>query len=236
VAHPRSSVAECCRAIRTNLMFMATERPARRILVTSSGPREGKSTTAINLALTSAESGARVVIVDTDLRKPRVHKSFGLSNDVGVSSLVLGEATVDQIIQRTNVGRLDVIACGPIPPNPAEILHTEVFKGLVEELNRRYDRVVFDSPPVAAVADALILSSMVDGVVLVIQGGQTSWQSALQATRRLMDVGGRIFGVVLNNVDLDDKRAGDYYQYYYYYRSGYGDRGEKIAGKKAAAG
>ncbi|MEM6732754.1 MAG: polysaccharide biosynthesis tyrosine autokinase, partial [Myxococcota bacterium] len=222
--NPRSAVAECTRTIRTNLMFMSPENPARFVVVTSSSPREGKSTTAINLAIVTAQSGKRTLIVDTDMRRPRLHKSFAVPNDVGISSYIVGEANLDQAVQRSNVPGLDVMTCGPIPPNPAELLHTEAFERLLDELRQRYDRVVFDSPPVTAVTDSLVLSSMMDGVVLVIHANITTLHSAQVARRRVEDVGGRIFGAVLNDVDLDDRRTSEYYQqYYYYYRSPYVD-------------
>ena len=213
---PRSSVAECCRTLRTNLMFASPETPAKCLLVASSRPREGKSTLVANLAITLAESGARTLIVDTDMRRPRLHKSFRLSNDVGVSNLVLGEATLDQAIQGTGINRLDIMACGPIPPNPAELLHTEAFSNLVSTLRQRYDRIIFDSPPVGVVTDAQILSALVDGVVLVIHANKTTWPAARGAKRRLSDVGAKLFGVVLNNVDLGSKGTNQYYEYGYY--------------------
>jgi len=217
VEHPRSSVAECSRTIRTNLLFMATERPAKKLLVTSSGPREGKSTTVINLAITMALSGSRSLLVDSDMRRPRLHKSFNLSNETGLSSLIAGNARLDQAIVASGVERLDLLPCGPIPPNPAELLHTDAFKNLLAQLEGRYERIWFDSPPVIAVTDALVLSGMADGVILVVEAGKTPWQFALQARRRLEDIGAKIFGVIVNNVDLDRTHSGDYYQYYYYH-------------------
>ncbi len=233
LAHPRSSLAECSRTIRTNLLFMSHDNPARRILVTSSGPEEGKSTTTINLAVTMAQSGARTLVIDTDMRRPRLHKSFRLDNDVGISTLILGEATVKQAARPTGVPGLDVITCGPIPPNPAELLHTDAFKRLLDELQERYDRIILDSPPVAAVADALVIAGMVDATVLVVQAGRTTWQAAVEARRRLESVRGRIFGVVLNGIDLDAKDGGEYYYY-----SAYSSREEPDKPKrgKAAAG
>jgi len=203
---------------------MSPDRPARRLLITSSGPREGKSTTVVNLAVTMAQSGARTVVVDTDMRRSRLHKSFGVSNDVGVSNVILGEASVFDVLQPGGVEGLSMLPCGPIPPNPAELLHTDRFRQLIDDLSGRFDRVLFDSPPVGAVTDALVLSSMVDGVVLVIQAGKTAWQAARQAARGLQDVGAKIFGVVLNDVDLDSRHYGTYY-HYYYYRAGYGEDG-----------
>jgi polysaccharide biosynthesis transport protein len=231
--HPRSPVAECCRTIRTNLMFMSPERPAHSILVTSPGPREGKSTMSIDLGITMAQAGGRVLLVDTDMRRPRLHKSFGVSNAVGISTVILGDATIDQAIVPSGVPGLDLLVCGPIPPNPVELLHTDTFADLAKHLEKAYDRVIYDSPPVAAVADALVLASLVSGVVLVIHAGHTTWQLATEAKRRLVDVGGRIFGVVMNNVDLDSPHYNSY-TYYYYYRSGYAPIDAKDAKDKAA--
>lgn len=226
VTHPRSSVAECCRTIRTNLLFMSPDQPLRKILITSSGPREGKSMMAINLAITMAQSGARTLVVDTDMRRPRLHTSFGLPNDVGVSTVIVGDRGLDEAIRSTSVQGVDLLGCGPIPPNPAELLHTDSFKNIVGEIESRYDRVVFDSPPVGAVSDAMVLGVLVDGAILVARANETSWQSARHAKRRLVDVGARILGAVLNNVDLDDRRSASYYQYYYY-RSGYDEDNRK---------
>ncbi|MEM6558626.1 MAG: polysaccharide biosynthesis tyrosine autokinase [Myxococcota bacterium] len=229
----RSAVAECTRTIRTNLMFMSPEDPARLLMVTSSSPREGKSTIAINLSIVTAQSGKKTLIVDTDMRRPRLHNSFSRSNDVGLSNYIVGEATVDQAIQPSGIDRLDLLTCGPIPPNPAELLHTEAFASLLTELSERYDRVIFDTPPVTAVTDALVLASMMDGVVLVVHVNLTTVPSAQLARRRVEDVGGRIFGAVLNDVDLDDRRASQYYQqYYYYYRNPY--VAENTPNKKAS--
>lgn len=230
IRNPRSSVAECCRSIRTNLLFMSPENPVRSLLVTSGRPREGKSTTSVNLGITMAQAGAKVVIVDTDMRRPRLHKSFGISGHTGISSVIVGEAELDHAIQSSGIDNLDVIACGPIPPNPAELLHTERFRHLLRELSERYDRVLFDSPPIHAVTDGLVLASMVEGVVLVAQAGQTSIPEALQAKRRLLDVNGRIFGVILNEVDLDGEGRTVYYDYYYH--AGYG---EDVAPKPSKA-
>ena len=219
VQHPRSPCAECLRTIRTNIMFISPDRPARALLVSSSAPGEGKSTTVVNLAITMALLGQRTLLVDTDMRRPRLHKSFGISNDVGLSNLILGSTTMDEAIRPSSIERLDVLSCGPVPPNPAELLHTASFTNVFHELGKRYERILFDSPPVAAVADALVLASMVDAIVLVVHAGRTAWQATVQTKRRFEDVGGRISGVVLNNVDIDKVSASDYY-YYRYYRYG----------------
>lgn len=220
--NPRSALAECARTIRTNLMFMSPDKPAGLLMVTSASPREGKSTTAINLAVVTAQSGKKTLIVDTDMRRPRLHTSFDRSNAIGISTLVVGESTTSDVIQFTGVEGLDLITCGPVPPNPAELLHTERFAALLQELRERYDRVIFDTPPVRAVTDPLVLSSMVDGVVLVIHANMTTSPSAQLAKRRIEDVGGRIFGAVLNDIDLQNRRNVHHdYQYYYYYQNPY---------------
>lgn len=224
LVNPRSSIAECSRTIRTNLLFISPDDPPRTLLITSAGPREGKSTVAVNLAITMAQSGKRAVIVDTDMRRPRLHRSFGVDNSRGLSGVILGESTLDEALRSSEVEGLTLLACGPVPPNPAELLHTESFQDVLRGLRDRFDRVIFDSPPAGALSDAMILGSMVDGVVLVVQAGKTSWQQAVQTRKRLDDVGSMVFGVVLNNVNLDDKRGGGYYQYYYYrYGDEYGD-------------
>ena len=217
---PKSNMAESCRAIRTNLLFMSTERPLHKLLVTSSGPREGKTTAVVNLGITFAQSGQRVLLVDTDMRRPRLHRAFGTHNDVGVSSVIAGQARLDDAIRATEVPGLSLLSCGPVPPNPAELLHTERFRELVEELTRRFDRVIFDSPPVAAVADPLILSAMADGAVLVAKASQTTRDAAARTVRALNEVNARMLGTILNDVDLESKSYG-YYYYQYYQRYGY---------------
>jgi polysaccharide biosynthesis transport protein len=221
IANPRSAVAECCRTIRTNLMFMSTDNPLHTLVVTSTGPREGKSTTATSLAITMAQAGARTLLIDTDMRRPRLHRSFQITNDVGISSLILGQVDFSEAIQDVGVENLDVMTCGPIPPNPAELLHTQAFARIMEDCKHKYDRVIFDSPPVGAVTDPVILGSMVDGLVLVVKAGETSWRAAAQAKERIEAVGGNIMGAVLNSLDLDDKSGAYGYSYYYYDKSGY---------------
>ena len=211
--NPRSVVAECWKAIRTNLVFIAPDRPLRTLLVCSHGPREGKSTTAINLAVTMAMLGSRTLLVDADMRRPRLHKTFGLSNDRGLSNLIVGETTVARAVGASGIERLDVLPCGPLPPNPAELLHTERFGALLESLSKTYDRIIFDSPPVGAVSDALVLSSFVEGVVLVLHAGRSSWQNALRTRMRFETVNRPILGVVLNNIDLDRYSGREYYYY-----------------------
>jgi capsular exopolysaccharide synthesis family protein len=220
---PKSLIAECTRVIRTNLLFMSPDKPFKRMLITSSGPQEGKSTTVINLGIAMAQSGNKVLLIDTDMRRPRLHKAFGVPNDVGVSSLLVGDGTIDSAIKTTEVPGLFLLSCGPVPPNPAELLHTKAFSDLLAQLGTRFDRIVLDSPPVGAVSDAVVLATLVDGVVMVLKAGKTQSDTARRTVRMLRDVKAPLFGAVLNDVDLERTKYGDYYYGYAYRYYGYGD-------------
>jgi capsular exopolysaccharide synthesis family protein len=220
VEHSKSMVAECCRAIRTNILFMSPERPFKSLLVTSSGPQEGKSTTTINLGISMAQSGNRVLLIDTDMRRPRLHRAFGVSCEMGVSTLILGESPMSDVIKSTEVPNLWIMPCGPLPPNPAELLHTNRFREMLEQVQDRFDRIVFDSPPLGAVTDAAVLSTHVDGVVLVAKCGRTTREMMIRCRRQLEDVKANVLGCVLN--DIDPSRPTYGYNYYHYYqRYGY---------------
>ncbi len=223
---PKSAVAECLRAVRTNLLFMSPEKPLKTIMVTSSGPQEGKTTAATSLAITMAGSGTRVLLVDADMRRPRIHRIFGLENRAGLSSLILGEGTLGSVTQRSQVSGLDVLPCGPVPPNPAELLHTAAFQRLLGEMAAGYDRVIIDSPPVGVVADAVVMGTRVDGVLVVLKAGKTSRTVAAHAVKQLHDVNAPIFGAVLNDLDLSDQKYGQY-AYYYQYGYYYGDKAKE---------
>lgn len=213
---PTSAAAECLRSIRTNLLFMSPEKPLRTILVTSSSPGEGKTTAAASLAQIMADGGSRVLLVDADMRRPRVHKIFGLPSTGGLSSVIVGEVAIDAAIRRTEIPNLDVLPCGPVPPNPNELLHTASFEALLRDVAGRYDRVIIDSPPAGVVSDAVVIGTRVDGTVLVVKAAHTSRHAALRTTRALTDVKARLFGVVMNAVDLTDQRYGYSYEYYRY--------------------
>jgi capsular exopolysaccharide synthesis family protein len=218
--HPKSSVAECARTVRTNLTFMSAEHPQRALVTTSASPKEGKSTVSVSLGISLAQSGKRVLLVDTDLRKPRLHKALGLSNARGVTTVLVGELALDQAIARTDVPGLELMPSGPIPPNPAELLHTPAFGKLVEELKRRYDLVIFDSPPLGVVTDAAVIAPQVDGVLMVVHSQKTTRDALRSALRQLGDVNAHITGGVLNDVDLSSRQYG-YGGYYYYASEGY---------------
>lgn len=230
--HPMSAAAECCRTIRTNLTFMSADEPLRALVVTSASPREGKTTVTANVAISLAQSGKRVLLVDTDLRRPRVHRAFGVSSARGVTSVIVGEARLTDVVQPTSIPNLDVLACGPIPPNPSELLHSQRFGDLVAEALESYDRVIFDSPPLGAVTDAAVLAPQVDGTLLVVKAHSTTRDALASTLRQLRDVTANVVGAVLNDVDPKRKGygAGDYYYYYrregYYAEDGGDDRGE----------
>ncbi|WNG62533.1 polysaccharide biosynthesis tyrosine autokinase [Archangium gephyra] len=219
--HPRSQAAEMCRAIRTNLLFMSPDKPFRTVVVSSAGPSEGKSTVVINLGMVMAQTGSRVLLMDTDMRRPRLHRAFGVPDDMGVSSLVVGEGSLEGAIKSTDVPNLFVLPCGPLPPNPAELLHTRAFSELLGKLRERFDCVLLDSPPLGPVSDALVLSKQTDGILLVLKAGVTQREQAKRAIRSLRDVKARVIGALLNHVDLKGGRYGAE-SYGYGYR-GYGN-------------
>lgn len=217
---PFSGVAEASRAIRTSLLFMAPDHPYRVLLITSAGPTEGKTTVACCIAIAMAQAGQRVVLVDCDLRKPRIHRVFHKTTESGVTTALLDDGALDDDALRTDIPNLSVIPSGPIPPNPAELFHSERFKALLTRLSARFDRVIIDSPPIVAVTDAAILSTLVDGTLLVARAFSTQRDLARHGVRSLLDVGGKMAGVVLNAVDLD-KQEYKYYHYYSYKKDGY---------------
>lgn len=221
---PRSPVAESCRAIRTNLSFLGSEEPLDTLLVTSAGPREGKTTTSMNMATVMAQSGSRVLLVDADLRRPRVHTACDLENISGLSDILVDGARVEDVVQESGIPGLEIMTSGPVPPNPAELLESEPFRRLTEELKSRYDRVIFDSPPIAPVTDAAVLSATVDGVVLVVRSNVTRTEVLGRSVEMLTAVNANIIGAVFNDVDLNSRRAGNsYYYYYQQYASYYGE-------------
>ena len=219
--HPKSSAAEACRAIRTNLLFMSPEKPIRSIVVTSAGPREGKTTVALQLAEIMAMAGERVLLVDTDMRRPRLHRAAGVSNDRGLTNVIVGEAELEDVIKTTEVPNLWILPRGPSTPSPAELLQSETFRNLVQRLASLYDRVILDSPPVQAVTDPVILSKIADGTLLVVKAGVTIKEMAIRTVRQLRDVGAHVLGCVLNDVDPAKASYGYQGGYYYYRRSKY---------------
>lgn len=217
---PRSGLAEASRAVRTNVRFMSPDRPYKTLLVTSAAPSEGKTTVACCLAIAMAQAGDRVLLVDCDLRRPRIHRVFGRGNERGVTTLLLDSSEFDELQLESPIPNLSVLSSGPHAPNPAELVSSDRFGVLLRSLEDRYDRVIIDSPPVAAVTDAAILSKRVDATVLVVRASETSRDIARRALRILNDVGAPIAGAVLNAVHMEGRRG---YYYYYQYSYGYGE-------------
>jgi succinoglycan biosynthesis transport protein ExoP len=229
--NPKSQVAECCRAIRTNLLFMSPDRPARTMLITSAGPQEGKTTVAVSMAITMAQSGLRVLIVDTDMRRPRIHRALGIpASAEGLSAAILGKAGVLSYVRASAVPNLWTLPCGATPPNPSELIHADRFHQIVKEVASEFDRVIFDSPPLGAVTDASILARMTDAVLMVAKAGRTSKYALLRARRQITgDSRVNLLGCVLNDISLSNQREYGYYPYYYSRYGYYGpSEGETI--------
>jgi len=218
----RSPVAEAYRHLRTSLLLSSAGQPPKTILVTSSQPSEGKTTTAINTAFMLAQTGAEVLIIDCDLRRPRLHAHFEVSNTVGLTNWLSGEKNIDALIQSYDKrANLKLLTSGPVPPNPAELLGSDEMRKLLALLSERFTHIIIDSPPAISFTDASILSTMVDGVVLIVHGGKSSRAVVRRARQQLLDVGANIFGVVLNNVKLESQQDYYYAGYYGYYSNHY---------------
>jgi succinoglycan biosynthesis transport protein ExoP len=208
--NPKSSIAESCRSLRTNILFSAADRELKTIAVCSANQREGKSTSVIYLGTTMAQSGQRTLLIDSDMRRPRLHKSLNVALTPGLSNLLIGEDDYDNFIKPTDVKDLYVLPCGPPPPNPAELLLTKRFEVVLAELAKRFDRVILDSPPIQPVTDAVVLSKRVDGVVLVVRASKTLREELRRSARMIRDVGGSIVGVIVNELDARDSYYGGY--------------------------
>jgi capsular exopolysaccharide synthesis family protein len=211
-----STYAESYRALRTSLLLSSAEHAPRTMLITSSHPAEGKTTIVANTAISLAQTGAKVVVLDADMRRPRCHKILNTKNDVGLSTYLSRDVTLEEIIHtETEIENLHVIPAGPVPPNPSELLSSVKLRILLAQLQETYDHIVIDSPPVIHVTDALIVSPQVDGVVLVVKSNHTPREAVARSKQALLDVNAKIFGVVLNHVD--PAREGYYYNYKYAY-------------------
>jgi len=219
---PKSAIAESYRSLRTAVLLSASARPPQVLLVSSPQPAEGKTTVVTNLAVLLAQLGGPVILVDSDMRKPRIHKIFGLSNERGLSTYLTGTDQLEQtIVPIESVPHLSVMTCGPLPPNPAELLSSTIMQEMVAQLRPRFTHILLDSPPIIHVTDAVILSSLSDGVILVAQGGVTTREALKRARKILHHVNGKLLGIVLNNVDVRSSDYSYYYggRYYYYYDS-----------------
>lgn len=228
---PKSPVSEAYKTLRTNIQFSSLDSRIKTLVITSSGPAEGKTTTSSNLAVTMAQGGYKTIIIDCDQRKPKLHKVFGISNTMGLSNFLIGEAKFQEVVQVTEVENLHVLTAGVRPPNPSELLASSRMKNFIEELKKEYDHIILDTPPVIMVTDAQILSRYADGSILVVASGEADKEAAVRAKELLEKVNSRILGVVLNKIDTS--RKGYYGRYYTYY---YGNDGDKRGKKKGLLG
>ena len=211
ISEPRSPISEAYRALRTNLDFAALDQALKTMVVTSAGVGEGKSTTLANLAVVSAQAGRKVVLVDADLRRPTLHQIYGLDNEAGLTTAMMDEAALaSPPLQETGVEGLSVLTSGPLPPNPAELMGSRRMEEVIAALAEGADQIFFDTPPVVAVTDAAVLSTKVDGVLLVISAGRTRREYARSAVQRLEQVNARLVGTVLTNVQMGAAIQGYY--------------------------
>ncbi len=222
--HPKSMLSEAYRSIRTSILLSFSEKPPKKIVITSPNPAEGKTTTVINTAIALSQTGAEVLIIDTDLRKPRIHQIFNHENGLGLSNFLSGHGDLESVIKKSEVPNLYYIPAGPISPNPSELLGSNLFKKMMKLLEARFDHIVLDSPPVLGFADSIILSNSADGVILTVLGGKTPRETLQRAKEVLQQVNIKILGVIINRVDI---RRSDYGYYYYRYHSYYRKEGKK---------
>lgn len=204
LTNPRSPISEAYRTLRTNIEFSSFDKKLRTLVVTSASPEEGKSTTLANLAVAMAQAGKRVILVDCDLRKPSQHLAFGLRNERGLTSLMIPDASLDNLpLQPTAQENLWLLTAGPLPPNPSEMIGSKRMEEIIRALTERADLVIFDAPPIIAVTDAAVLAAKVDGVLLVVNAGGTKRDHLQKAHALLKKVNAPLIGAVLNNVKLD---------------------------------
>ncbi len=233
-ADARSPLAEAYRHLRTSVLLSTAGRPPKTLLITSSVPSEGKTTTAINTAISLAQTGAKVLVIDADMRRPRLHGLFDMEKGQGLSSILsseMSDAEIFSVIEQHEQSGLYLLTAGPIPPNPAELIGSEQMRNLISSLEPTFNHIIIDSPPIASFTDGVLISSIVDGVLLVVHGGKSTRDVVRRSQQLLQDVGAKIFGVVLNNVHL---RPHDYYYYQSYYQQNYYNRDpeEELAGTR----
>ncbi|KML41358.1 CpsD/CapB family tyrosine-protein kinase [Cytobacillus firmus] len=208
---PKSPISEQYRTIRTNIQFSSVDEEIRTIMVTSSGPGEGKSTTTANLAVVFAQQGKRVLLVDADLRKPTVHYTFNLMNTSGLTSVLTNQMTLMESVKAIDMKNLFILPSGPIPPNPSELLGSKAMDYFMNAALEEFDIILFDTPPVLAVTDAQILSNKCQGTILVAGSGKAEKEQLVKTKELLEAAKGKLLGVVLNNKKMKES------QHYYYY-------------------
>jgi succinoglycan biosynthesis transport protein ExoP len=214
---PQSAFAESYKSLRTAILLSSAVNPPKNILITSISSGEGKTVTSVNLAMTIAQAEHKVLLVDGDLRKPRIHKIFGTDNSKGLSTYLAGASDTD-IIRPTSISNLNVIPSGPIPPNPSELLSSGKMSDLLQRLNERYDIVIWDSAPLLTVTDSLILSKVLDGTIIITRAGETTYEGVSRAIKSLRDIEAHFIGIVINALEIT--RSDYYYHQYYSYSYG----------------
>ncbi|HEX3437763.1 MAG TPA: polysaccharide biosynthesis tyrosine autokinase [Pseudacidobacterium sp.] len=209
---PKSEIAEAYRALRTSVLLSSASHPPRSILVTSPTPQDGKTTTSLNIAIVLAQQGKRVLLLDADMRRPSIHLAFGLKDKLGLSNILVGSATISDVLQCTVQPNLFVIPAGPVPPHPSELLSSSSMQDLLLKLREEFDHIIVDSPPIISVTDAVLLSAQMDTVLLVIRSGQTTAAHVRRARNLLQSANAGVLGLVVNAADLGSP---DYYYYHY---------------------
>ena len=209
--NPKSPVTEAYRTLLTNIEYSSVDKQIQMIAVTSSAPSEGKTTTATNLAVAYSETGKNVLLVDCDLRKPRLHKVFNTSNLIGLTSVLASKSSLNDTVKPVKDG-LSILTSGPIPPNPVELIRSNMMEQLINTLRDLFDVVIFDTPPVGLVTDAAIISSKLDGVVLVVASGKSQIEATLRAKENLQNVNANLLGAFVTMIPIDTRG----YQYYTY--------------------
>jgi capsular exopolysaccharide synthesis family protein len=217
---PKSPAAEAYRTLRTNIQFAGLDRPCRTVVITSATPSEGKTTTAANFGVVCAQAGSRVCLVDADLRKPSLHRVFGMDNQRGLTTALLEGKSLGDVAVPTRVPGLSLVVSGPLPPNHAELAGSQRMRDLIDTATRDFDLVLCDSPPVLSVSDAVALSAQCDGVILVVRVGGVATAAVRRAAEQIDAVKGRILGVLLNRVNM--RRDRYYAEYHSYYNAYYG--------------
>jgi capsular exopolysaccharide synthesis family protein len=209
-------------------MLSAADRPPKIILVSSANKGEGKTTSALYLGTTMAQSNQRVLIIDSDMRRPRLHTTLNVDRQPGLTNLMLGDDSFDDVIKKTEVPNLFLLPCGPLPPNPAELLMSKRFEAVLAQLGERFDRIILDSPPLPY-TDAVVLSKLCDGVIIVVRAGKTLRDDLKRSVHTFREVGAPMLGTIVNEID---HRSGSYYYYSYY---GYGDDRDSSKKRSTAA-
>ena len=219
ITNPKSPVSEAFRTLRTNIQFSSIDKEMKTIIITSSSPSEGKSIISANLASIIAQGDKKVLLIDCDFRKPRVHKNFRISNLEGITNVLMGEMVLSEVVYKYEaLGNLNVLTSGPIPPNPAELLGSKRMKDFLEEIKKDYDMIILGTPPVGLVTDSAVLSTIADGLIYVTAVGQTDVEVIKRAKELLDKVDANIIGVVLNKIPIEGR---SYYKYQYYQYSNY---------------